>query len=266
MRMKTLIHRLLILIVATTFVTSSFAFPALSETVPQKKEKEKKEKKTKKEKAAFNWADVRPDKLSGTEEMDNYILYCDTIWDRIQSYKDEITFFKLDTTWALDNNDTIKIVRITDQEGQPRNFSQSLKQGTEMALTGTNILLDVTLISLMTTNAGLSIASNPLLVFGYTKCLKGGPQIVKLAYNEVKGIIEETKKQTEQTKKLKSSQMEGSTDQAIILAKEEGEEPDIENMLLMADLDLGTNDGEVDISEIENIVLEIPDEPELDKK
>lgn len=212
--------------------------------------------KKKKEKEAFDWEKVRPKKLSGDKDMDKYILTCDTMWYRIQSYKDSINFFRLDTVWVTDANDVVyKVIKIQDQNGTPRNFSESLKQGMDITFTGTNILLDVANITLLNTTATLSLASNPLLAFGYSKCLKGGLNINKLAFNEVKDIVNATKKQIAQTKSMRKSQMEGSTDQAIILPKEEGEEPNMDEIKKLADIDLGNSDNEINLDDMENVDL-----------
>jgi hypothetical protein len=77
--------------------------------------------------------------------------------------------------------------------------------------------------------------------------LVGGPNIVKLAYNEVKEIVDATKVQMNDIKRMKKSQLEGSTDQAIILPMEEGEIPDPDKMAKLEDIDLGNSDNEIDI-------------------
>lgn len=263
--MRNFINRLMIVaIMAMSFATVSFASLSVSNEAPQKKEKKQKEKKPKKEKDPFDWTKIRPEKLSGTQEMDDYILYCDTIWERIQTYKDEITFFKLDTFFTCQQQgaDTVMVIKITDQDGLPHNFSHTIKQGLETALGGTNILLDASLITLMATNAGVSITSNPLLVFGYTKCLKGGPEIVKLAYNEVKEIVEGFKEQSTELKKLKSSGMEGSTDQAIIMEKGDIE---VDPSKYDEHIALGTSEGELPEDEYD-MELKPIDEPEISSK
>lgn len=220
----------------------------------------------KKAKAAFNWETMRPKKLSGNENMDTYILSCDTLWNRIQNYKESVTFFRMDTTWAKDDESgqLIKVVKITDEKGNTRNFSRSVQQGLELILSGTGIVLDVASVSLSTTSASLSLAENPLLAFSYAKCLKGGPAIMKLAYGEVRDIVNATKSQVKMIKSLKKSQMEGSTDQAILLPQEEGELPDTEDILNLSEVDLGSSDDEVDISDLDSIdldsELEIPKE------
>jgi hypothetical protein len=210
-----------------------------------------KEKKPKKE---FSWPDIRPKKLSGTVDLDNYILSCDTLWERIQTYSDSITFYKLDTVWSPTQN--CKVVKIVDEEGNPKNFSATLKQDFDLALTGTNILLDATNMTLQTATATSTLIGNPLLALSYTKCLTGGPNIVKLAFNEVKEIVEETKAQTKQINSMKKSQMEGSTDQAIILPIEEGEIPDPNKIVNFEDIDLGSSDGEIDLNNLDLDALE----------
>ena len=230
-------------------------------TTPEKKGKKKKDKEP------FDWEKVRPDKLSGDKDMDLYILTCDTMWTRIQTYKDSINFFSLDTVWATDDNGNLcKVVKIQDQNGTPRNFSESLKQGMDIVFTGTNIVLDAAGITLLNTSAGLSLTSNPLLAFKYGKCLKGGLNINKLAYNEVKDIVNATKKQIAETKSMRQSQMEGSTDQAIILPQEEGEQPDPDEIKKLSEIDLGNSDNEIDVSDLENFDLTEIEIPETAKE
>lgn len=254
------IQLVMVALFGSYFTSDAYAKTDTNFSVSQKKDKKKKQKE------AFDWEKVRPAKLSGDKDMDHYIMTCDTMWTRIQSYKDSISFFTLDTVWATDANGTLcKVVKIQDQNGNPRNFSESFKQGTDIIFTGTNIILDAANITLLNTSAGLSLASNPLLAFTYGKCLKGGLNINKLAYNEIKEIVNATKKQMAETKSMRQSQMEGSTDQAIILPQEEGEQPDPDEIKLLADIDLGNSDNEIDISELENIDLTEIDIPETDK-
>lgn len=227
----------------------------------QDKEKKKKEKKEKKPKKPFNWEDVRPEKLSGNADMDKYLLSCDTLWTRIQSYRDSISFFQLDTVIAQDaEGNKMLVVKITDEEGNPRNFSKSFAQGADLVFAGTGILLDATNIALQTTNATMALTSNPLLAFSYGKCLKAGPIITKLAYQEVKEIMDRTKAQMKVTKSMRASKMEGSTDQAYLLPIE-GALPDDAVIENLADIDLGNSEGEIDIDELD-VALEETELPE----
>lgn len=238
------------------FILISLSIPAIYAVTEASATTKSMDDKKKKEKEAFDWEKVRPKKLSGDKDMDAYILTCDTMWYRIQSYRDSINFFRLDTVWATDDNGELcKVIKIRDQDGTTRNFSESLKQSMDITFTGTNILLDVANITLLNTSATLSIAGNPLLALGYSKCLKGGLNINKLAYNEVKHIVNTTKRQMAQTKSMRQSQMEGSTDQAIILPKEEGEEPNMEDIKKLSEMDLGNSDNEINTDELENMDL-----------
>lgn len=262
--MKTLfIQLILVAFIGGLLIPEVYAKTNAGSSVTEMQDKKKKEKK---EKEAFDWEKVRPDKLSGDKDMDLYILTCDTMWTRIQSYKDSINFFTLDTVWATNNDGTLcKVVKIQDQDGTPRNFSESLKQGMDIVFTGTSIVLDAASITLLNTTAGLSLASNPLLAFKYGKCLKGGLNINKLAYNEVKEIVNATKKQMAETKSMRQSQMEGSTDQAIILPQEEGEQPNQDEIKKLSEIDLGNSDNEIDISELEDFDLSEIEIPETGK-
>lgn len=238
----------IIFILACLFVLPSFTLDA---------------RKKKREKKPYEW--VMPEKLSGIPAMDEYLLYCDTMWTKIQSYKDSITFFQLDTLKRMVNGQPCYVVKIRDQYGNERNFSQSIVQSLEIISNGTLIVLDAVNISLMTTSATLSLTENPLVAFSHGKYLKAGPNIVKLAYNEVREIVNATKKQVQQTRSMRTSKLEGSTDQAYIFAVPE-EEVNIEEYIDLEDGELGSNDGELDFpeEEFDNIdwnELEMPEEP-----
>lgn len=234
-----------------------FVFPS----VYAGKEKKKKEKKS------YQW--VMPEKLSGEEDMDRYLLSCDTLWNKIQTYRDSIHFFTFDTIPVInkETNTQEYAIKIVDENGTERGFAQSLQQGLDMVFTGTNILLDAANISLLTTSAGMSLTSNPLLAFSYGKYLKAGPQIVKLSYNEVKEIVTRTKGQISDMKSIHKNKLEGSTDKVILVPIPEGEEVDPADLVDIATIDMGTDElGELP-AEIDNLpdIDTLPD-PEKDKK
>jgi hypothetical protein len=224
-----------------------------------KQEEKEAKAKAKKNKPPYDWyTEHRPAKLSGTmKELDAYILYCDTTFNSIQNYKENITFFHVDTVYTiLEDGTKAKVVKILDQEGNPKNFSKSFQQGAEMTLSGTNIILDVANITLMTASATLDLASDPIGAFSYAKSLKGGPKIIELAYVEVKEIVNATKTQMADLKRMKESKLEGSTDQAYILPLDADEMPNEEDFKSITEIDLGSSDNEIDWSEFENINLD----------
>lgn len=196
-------------------------------------QQEKKEKKEKKEKPPYNWLNDRPEKLSGMKNLDDYILYCDTIYDRIQTYRDSIHFYR-DTMVYVNNNGKIcQDWMILDDDGNPQSFSGTFRQDAEFITTGLSILTDVALIAAMNTNAALDLASNPLAALTYGKCLRGGPKIMDLAFKEVKEIINKKKEQNAAIKRWSGSGQEGSTDTQILIAVDENDEiPDIDSLPL----------------------------------
>jgi len=239
----------------------------LTATVPAYAQKKEKPKKEKKEKKPFSWPEVRPKALSEVEEIDTYILTCDTLWERITTYRDSITFFKLDTTLVYDEelSQPYQVIKIVDDEGNPKNFSGTLMQTLEMTSTGISILADVTIVTLEATTAGLGLASNPMLLLsgGYGKAVKSAPQFIKMAYAEVKEIVDLKKEQSSQIKSMKKSQLEKSTDQAIVLPYE-GEEIDFDSLPKLSEIDLGSNEGAVSddvLNELEGLIGDVPAEP-----
>ena len=65
---------------------------------------------------------------------------------------------------------------------------------------------------------------------------------------------------------MRQSQMEGSTDQAIILPQEEGEQPDPDEIKKLSEIDLGNSDNEIDVSDLENFDLTEIEIPETAKE
>ena len=198
------------------------------------------QKKEKKEKKAFEWK--MPDKLTDIKNFDEYLLKCDTLWTKIQTYRDSIHFFRVDTIPVIDKetNTPYLDIQIVDENGNKRNWMQSIGQGADMIFTGTNIVLDAATITMMTVTAGTSLTENPLLAFSYGKYLKAGPKIVSLAYSEVKEIVNTTKKQMKDMKQIHSNRTSKSTDTDILIPIPEGMEVSLEDCKDLATIDMGT--------------------------
>jgi len=226
----------------TAFVCVS-AMKAQGET-PQK------EKKEKKEKPPYNWLNDRPDKLSGMKNLDDYILYCDTVFNRIQTYRDSIHFYRDTAFIVIFKGDTCLKHQILDEEGNPKSFSGSFKQSSEFIVTGMNILGDVALITGKDADAALDLTSNPLASLTYGKCLKAGPKIMELAYKEVKEIVNAKKAQNADIKKWKGSCKEGSTDTAMYVKVDEKDMPEnIESIPVEPDNSSGPPLSDADFEE-----------------
>lgn len=223
-----------------------------------------KEKKKKKEKKEFVWQ--LPEKMTDIKDFDEYLLTCDSLWNRITTYRDSIHFFKIDSVLVQDKETGVVYydIQIRDENGTKRSWAQSIQQGADMIFTGTDIVLDVANISLMTVTAGASLTENPLLAFSYGKYLKAGPKIVALAYQEVREIVNRTKQQMRTMKQIHQNKVDKSTDTDYLVEVPEGTEINLEECVDLATIDLGTSAAQdlppiLDGMDLEND-LEVPEE------
>lgn len=218
--------------------------------MPCYSQKEKKEKKSKK---PFVWE--MPSKLTGLEEFDKYLFECDTLYTNIQNYKESMTFYKVDTVYVLDKetNTPYMAVKILDQNNNEKSWSSCIVQVFEGALAGTNIALDATNITLQTALATTALAEAPLYAFSHGKYLKAGPVIVGMAGKEVAEIVSEYKRQYKTMKEIHKNKTEKSTDTTVLIAVSEDENLDLDSLTDINDIDLGTNDGAVDLPDNDNI-------------
>jgi thiol-disulfide isomerase/thioredoxin len=206
---------------------------------PESQQKKEKVKKEKKEKEPFDWEKVRPKTLSGDKDVDLYILTCDTLWERVQTFRDSITFYKLDTFYTMKDGSYRKVVQMRDEEGIPKNVFTTLLQRSETLLVGAQILLDVTSVNLLAATATLSAINVPVWAFSNAKCIKAAPTITGLAWKEVNEIKDAYKQQSAEIKKLKAGCiMEESTTHTFILPQE-GELPADAEMVNLDDFLLG---------------------------
>lgn len=135
---------------------------------------------------------------------------------------------------------------------------------TDMILSGTNIVLDVANISLLTVSAGASLTENPLLAFSHGKYLKAGPKIVGLGYQEVREIVNRTKQQMRTMKQIHQSKVDKSTDTDYLVEIPEGTEINLEECVDLATIDMGTSPAQelpelLANSDLDND-LEVPEE------
>ena len=194
--------------------------------IPFASEAQKKEKKEK-EKKEVEWPGL-PEKFSQEKELDDYILSCDTVWNRMQTYRDSVIIFKIDSQLVYDENAKMHYyaVKIRDEEGTEKNFSSVLIQSLQLTATGINIIGDASIINLKVISATAVLVSKPLLSLTYGKYIKTGPQIAGMAYNEFKTIVEAKKEESRVIKALRANQSEKSTDTTILIEIPEDEVED----------------------------------------
>ncbi len=194
--------------------------------------------RNKKEKEAFVWEGLP--KLTGKKDLDDYLMTCDSVWTRMKTYKDSVTFFKIDTALVDCGGGTpCYQVTIRDDKGNVKNFSSSLIQCLDWTSTGLYIVGDALNVNLMVPTATIDIASDFSLL-SYRKYLKAGPAIASIGTGEIKYITKNAQKQAKDIKNLKARQSDKSNDQSIILPISEEEKGNIDLSKMVAMEDYGS--------------------------
>lgn len=177
--------------------------------------------KKKKEKKPFVW---ELPKLTGNKDFDEYLLTCDTLYTRIQHYNDSIVYYKVEQAETGQTDDTGKPLykyQIVDAEGNVRTPGRALAQYADFILTGTNIILDCTNLSLLTATATASLPSLGFNALSYGKYIKAGPKIVGMGGKEIKEIVTSCKAQAKAIRALKkSSTNTGDNKNAVMISSE----------------------------------------------
>jgi hypothetical protein len=155
---------------------------------------------------SFIWE--MPEKLTGNEDFDTYLLTCDTLWNRIQSYNEQIIYYKVaqaPTGEVDDTGNPIYKYMVIDDEGNPYKTLQVISQYADWIMSGSLIVLQCTTLSLMTASATTSLPKLGLKAFSYAKYVQAGPKIVSLGVNEIKEMNAAAKKQGAAIKALKKA-------------------------------------------------------------
>jgi hypothetical protein len=212
------------------------------------------QKKKDAEKEPFDWEKVRPKKLSGNEKIDEYILRCDTIWMNVRTYRDSITFYRLDTFYCP--QEKCMLVQLRDENGNKKNIGRTIVQSAHIFTVGTRLVLDAALVNTLAVSATTEMVSSPLLGLSHGKCLKAAPALTKIAIEEGKAMAAAKKEQTRQLKELHEGKQVGSTSTTYRLPYE-GELPaGAEVIDNLDDFDFGESD-EGDLSDEEvNAIIE----------
>ena len=167
----------------------------------------KKEKKVKKE---FVW---EMPELTKNKDFDTYLLTCDTLNSRIRAYCDGIVFYEVKKIQEIDasgnvimdeNGNPKEIYAVVDNENHIRGSKEAIFQYADMILSGTNIILDMANMSVLTVSATASLPSLGLKALSYGKYLKAGPIMVKDGAIEIKEIVGKCR---EQAKAIESGEL-----------------------------------------------------------
>lgn len=161
--------------------------------------KDNKEKKPKKE---FKW---ELPELTGNTNFDQYLLKCDTIYNRIRCYSDSIDSYHVVLDYNIDaQGDTIFIPKVIDNEGRARGTVLAGMQYLQWTTNGASLLLDIAGISVYTASATTALPSlGAMKALSYGKYLKAGPKIAQMGTKEFKEILDNAKEQRRLIKKIR---------------------------------------------------------------
>ena len=168
-------------------------------------------KKAKKAKKEFVW---EMPKLTENEDFDKYLLTCDTLNNRIRKYCDGIVFYEVKKIQetdkngnpVLDENGKVKeIYAVVDKDNHIRGSKEALFQYAEMILSGTNIILDMANITLLTATATTALPSLGLNAFSYGKYLKAGPKMIQYGTEEINEILKKCRTQAKAIRAYRAS-------------------------------------------------------------
>lgn len=205
------------------------------------------------DRAPFEW---QMPALTGNEDFDKYLLECDTMWNRISSYKESIVWYRIDTTYVRGSDgETYKALSVVDQEGNKKSTSGILMQNIDIALNGTMIVADMALMGTSATLASTALPGLGLKAVSYAKYIKQGYQIVGRGGKEIKAIVKAKQEQAAQLKAIKQGAVDvgdiKSTDKVMLnrLDEDETVPEDIDIAALDASFDMGDDSEAIPIDD-----------------
>lgn len=166
----------------------------------QKKEKEKKEKKELK----WDWDGT----LSKNEEIDKYLLTIDTLYNKVQAYKETFGTFSIVSDTFSVNNKIYAISCLADETGQIISRARVNWQFAQAYADGALILLDMTNAGLMSANAALTLPKLGLGAIKFAKYVKGGPAVISKGTSAIKEIRGKCLKNSRRWKEMKEGALE----------------------------------------------------------
>lgn len=174
--------------------------PMSAEASSQKKKKEKKK---------FEW--VMPE-LTGDASFDQYLLSCDTIWNRTKVVAENMhTYtFKTDTLRGINGADYV-MAHMEDASGAYLTRGAVTWQLIEAIKEGAGIVLDIANIGVLTTSATAALPGLGVKALSYGKYLKSGPKIIQGCGSEIKEIAAVRRQQYQQWKSMKEGAIDAST-------------------------------------------------------
>jgi hypothetical protein len=162
------------------------------------------DKKDKKEKKGLKW-EWDGETLSGNDEIDTYIKTIDTLYNKVNSYKDSIDLYEFHSKqFTLDNGKKYEICYMLDDKGQLVTRGTVNWQCVRAIMQGTNIVLDMTNAGLKSANAALTLPKLGMKALKFSKYVKGGPAVISAGTKAIKDVRKKWIRNSQRWKEVKN--------------------------------------------------------------
>ena len=160
--------------------------------------------KDKKQKKELKW-DWDGKTLSGNAEIDTYLKKIDTLYNKVNTYKDGIESYTMapPTQFTLEDGNTYEICYMTNKEGQLVTRGTVNWQCVQAIMQGTNIVLDMTNAGLLSAGAALALPNLGLKALSFSKYVKGGPAVISAGTKAIKDVRKKWIKNSQRWKEVK---------------------------------------------------------------
>lgn len=170
---------------------------------------QEKKKKKKKQKKEFVWDWDK--KKSGNEDVDSYLMACDSLWTKMSQYQESITAYEMkEDTLDWGGNEYL-VMHMETADGKLLTKGATNWQLVESVSTGMMIVANSVQIGAQTTSATLALPKLGLNAFSYGKYVKAGPLIIAKAGKEIKEIVLLRKEQMSKWKAMKEAAIDPRT-------------------------------------------------------
>lgn len=146
--------------------------------------------KKKKEKKELIWELPEP---SGDPTIDGYLLSCDTLYHKISTYRDSLSHYKYqEASFSVGGKNYLFKCMIDSVNNQFLSYGMGRWQVAQGIMTGAEIILDATSLSLNTASAALALPNLKLKAIKYFKPVKDlGPHVIGMGLKEIPAIKKE---------------------------------------------------------------------------
>ena len=170
-----------LLLVFVAMLGLAFVYPTSLSAQKDKKKKEKKE---------LIWELPEP---SGDPTIDGYLLSCDTLYHKISTYRDSLSHYKYqEASFSVGGKNYLFKCMIDSVNNQFLSYGMGRWQVAQGIMTGAEIILDATSLSLNTASAALALPNLKLKAIKYFKPVKDlGPHVIGMGLKEIPAIKKE---------------------------------------------------------------------------